>query len=197
MTVRKGPRLTYKSNKNTYYIELNNTYSLLADFLVNPSQGDQPTSTDSNFKRKEVVRRQEKMNKQIDKNIIKAENNDKTIINAAIKLAYNERIARNKTTIHQRSHVGQAYRTSTHKHNNSSIRDGKHVQFRIKPSIATYQQQDNKPMVTYDPGADGHCLSKKDRTKLGLSILRISDKKVVVANGGACNGRYVTSLLFL
>ena len=97
MTVRKGPRLTYKSNKNTYYIELNNTYSLLADFLVNPSQGDQPTSTDSNFKRKEVVRRQEKMNKQIDKNIIKAEDNDKTILNAAIELADDEHSSRNKT----------------------------------------------------------------------------------------------------
>ena len=37
---------------------------------------------------------------------------------------------------------------------------------------------------------------KKDRTKLGLPILRISDKKVRVANGDACNGKYVTSLPF-
>ena len=52
-------------------------------------------------------------------------------------------------------------------------------------------------MVTYDSGADRHYLSEKDRTKLGLPILRISDKKVGVANGGACNGKYVTSLPFL
>ena len=52
-------------------------------------------------------------------------------------------------------------------------------------------------MVTYDSGADGHYLRKKDRTKLGLPILRISDKKVGVDNGGACNGKYVTSLPFL
>ena len=38
---------------------------------------------------------------------------------------------------------------------------------------------------------------EKDRTKLGLPILRISDKKVRVANGGACNGKYVSSLPFL
>ena len=49
-------------------------------------------------------------------------------------------------------------------------------------------------MVTYNSGADGYYLSKKDRKKLGLPILRISDKKVGVANGGACNGKYVTTL---
>ena len=62
-------------------------------------------------------------------------------------------------------------------------------------SISTYKQHDNKPMVTYDSGADGHYLSKQDRTKLGLPILRIPDKKVGVSNGGTCNGKYVTSLL--
>ena len=49
-------------------------------------------------------------------------------------------------------------------------------------------------MVTYNSGADGYYLSKKDRKKLGLPILRISDKKVGAANGGACNGKYVTKL---
>ena len=67
MTVRKGPRLTYKSNKNPYYIELSNNYSLLAEFSANPSQKYQPTRIDSNLKRKAVVRCQEKTNKQIDK----------------------------------------------------------------------------------------------------------------------------------
>ena len=49
-------------------------------------------------------------------------------------------------------------------------------------------------MVTYDAGADRHYLSEKDRTKLGLPILRILDKKLGVANGNSCNGKYVTSL---
>ena len=52
-------------------------------------------------------------------------------------------------------------------------------------------------MITYDSGADRHYLSKQDRTKLDLLILRISDKKVGVSNGGACNGKYVTALPFL
>ena len=51
-------------------------------------------------------------------------------------------------------------------------------------------------MSTYNLGADGHYLRKKDRIKLGLLIFRISDKRVGVANGGACNGKYVTTLVF-
>ena len=52
-------------------------------------------------------------------------------------------------------------------------------------------------MLTYNTGKDGHNLSKKDRKQLGLPILRVSAKKVGVANGGACNGNYVTTLPFL
>ena len=180
MTVRKGPRLTHKYNKNPYYIELSNTYSLLAEFSANPSQRYQPTNTDSNFKHKADVRCQEELNNQIDKNIIKTRDNDAAIINAAIELADDERSTMNKPTIHQRDQVGKAYITANHKRNNSFTRDGKHVQCMSKPSMATYQQHDNTPMLTYDSGIYGHYLSKKDRTKLGLPILRISDKKVGV-----------------
>ena len=196
MTVCKGPILTYKSNKNPYYIELSNTNSLLAEFSTNLSITDQHISTDRKFKRKAGMRRQEKMNKQIDTNIIKAEYNDAAIINAAIKLADGERSARNKTTLHQRDQVGKANSTTTHKHNKSSTREGKHVQFKIKPSIATYKQHSNTPMIIYTSGADSHYLSKQDRAKLVLLILKISDKKVGVSNGGAFNSKYVTSLPF-
>ena len=51
-------------------------------------------------------------------------------------------------------------------------------------------------MVTYDSVADGHYLSEKDRTTLGLPILIISDNKVGVSNDSACNGKYVSSLPF-
>ena len=127
VTVRKGPRLTYKSNKNPYYIELSNTYSLLAEFSSDPSKIYQPIITDRNFKRKADVRRQQKMNIQIDKNIIKAKDNGASIINAAIKLAYDEHSVMNKTTIHQRYQIGKANSTTNHKYNNSSTCDGKHV----------------------------------------------------------------------
>ena len=50
--------------------------------------------------------------------------------------------------------------------------------------------------MTYDSGADGHYLSEKDRKKLGLTILRISDKKLGLANGDVFNGNYVTTLPF-
>ena len=77
------------------------------------------------------------MNNQIDKNTIKTKDNDTAIINAAIKLADDERSTMNKTTIHQRSQVGKAYSTATHKRNNSFTREGKHVKLKRKPSIAT------------------------------------------------------------
>ena len=83
------------------------------------------------------------MNKQIDKNIIKAKDNEAAIINAVIELANIEGSTMNKTTIHHRDQVGKAYITATHKRNNSSTREDKHVQFKIKPSIATYQQNNN------------------------------------------------------
>ena len=52
-----------------------------------------------------------------------------------------------------------------------------------------YQQHNKTTVLMYDSGADGHYISEKYRKKLGLPILRISDKKVGVANGGACNGK--------
>ena len=102
----------------------------------------------------------------------------------------------NKQTIHHRSPVQKVFSTTTSQRNNSITRNGKQVELKTKPSIATYQKHDNTPMVAYDSGADGHYLSKKDRTKLGLLILIIPDNKVGVANGGTCNGNYVTSLPF-
>ena len=131
------------------------------------------------------------MNNQINKCIIKTRDNDAAIINTVIEQAYDKCNLMNKIRILQRSQVGKEFIISTHKCNNSVICDGKHVQFKSKPSIATYQQPVNTPMITYDSGADRHYLSEKDRTKLGLPILRISDKKVGVDNGGACNDKYI------
>ena len=48
------------------------------------------------------------MNIQIDKNIIKAKDNEAKIINAVIELANIEGSTMNKTTIHQRDQVGKA-----------------------------------------------------------------------------------------
>ena len=51
-------------------------------------------------------------------------------------------------------------------------------------------------MLMYDYGADGHYLRKKYREKLGLPILRVSAKKLGIANGNACNSKCVTKLPF-
>ena len=73
-------------------------------------------------------------------------------------------------------------------------RDGKHVHFRDRPTIATYHKHDETTILMYDSGADGHYLSEKDKKTLGLPILCVSAKKLGVANGGACNGKYVTKI---
>ena len=49
-------------------------------------------------------------------------------------------------------------------------------------------------MLMYDSSVYGHYLRKNDRKQLGLPIFPISAKKVGVANGGACNGKYVTKM---
>ena len=90
------------------------------------------------------------MNNQRDKNIIRVQDIDAAIINAAIELSDDERSVMNKTTIHQRSQVGKSYSTATHKNNNIFTGEGKHIQFKSHSSIALYQQQDNTPMGTYD-----------------------------------------------
>jgi len=51
-------------------------------------------------------------------------------------------------------------------------------------------------MITYDSGADGHYISKKDREAARLPILRPSTKRVMVANGEKSNSQHVTSLPF-
>ena len=78
---------------------------------------------------------------------------------------------RSEATIHHRTKMGNAFSTSTHCRTNIITRDGKHVQFRNSPTIATYHHHDEATMLMYDSGADGHHLSKKDRKQLGLPIL--------------------------
>ena len=113
------------------------------------------------------------MTNQINKHISKAKDNDAEIVNAAIKLAEDERNVINKTTIHQRAQADTAFGTGDSQHSNIITCDGKHVQFKAKPSIATYQQHNNTPMVTYHSCVDGYYLSKKYITKLGLPVFRI------------------------
>ena len=91
--------------------------------------------------------RKDKMNNQINKYIIKARDNDTAIINTVIKLADYERNVMNKPTILQRDQVYKAFSKATSQSKNSITCDGKHVKFKSKPYIATYQQHNNIPIL--------------------------------------------------
>ena len=85
MKVRKGNRLRNKSD--SYYIELSNTYSLLAEFSANPSQADKPTSTDIQLRIISAKRRHKNKKYKLDKYMYANNNNDEELIDAAITLA--------------------------------------------------------------------------------------------------------------
>ena len=70
------------------------------------------------------------------------------------------------------------------------------MRFEHKTKTVKFNSSDEAVMVTYDSGLDGNYVSKADRTKLGLPILRISTKRVTVANSGASKVKYVTRLPF-
>lgn len=54
----------------------------------------------------------------------------------------------------------------------------------------------NEVHITYDSGADGHYISEKDQQTAQLPILRLSTKKVQVANGETSTAINVTTLPF-
>jgi hypothetical protein len=75
------------------------------------------------------------------------------------------------------------------------INKNKHVSFAKHYSVHQYINNEQPIMVPYDSGADEY-ISKKDRRKAGLPILRPSTRKVGVANGGTSKAKYVTQLPF-
>ena len=85
MKLRKENILRNKSDP--YYIELSNTYSLLVEFLANPSQTDTPTTTDSQFRIRAVNQLQKKKNDKLNKYMYANTNNEDKLIDAAITLA--------------------------------------------------------------------------------------------------------------
>jgi hypothetical protein len=76
------------------------------------------------------------------------------------------------------------------------INKNKHVSFATHNEVHQYTNNEQHIMVTYDSGANGHYISKKDRHKAGLPILRQSTQKVGVTNGGTSKAKYVTQLPF-
>jgi hypothetical protein len=76
------------------------------------------------------------------------------------------------------------------------ISNNKHVRFAKHNKVHLISNIETPIMVTYDSGADGHFISKKDRRKAGLPIIQKSTRQVGVANGGVSQAKFVTQLPF-
>jgi hypothetical protein len=73
----------------------------------------------------------------------------------------------------------------------------KHVSFATQNKVHLFNATSTPSiMLTYDSGANKHYISKHDRHKAGLPILRPSTRRVGVANGGTSSTEYITQLPF-
>jgi hypothetical protein len=216
--VDKGSKLQRKPDQ--YYIELSNAYSSLAEFLANPNPDDAPTSAASLFKLKSMKQRHQRIQCKIKKKLKDATDTDDAIIEQYINLAEDKRTEMAKSdksnacrvaidTAHltptkpkpsllqQSKNLGRMLSAATRRLVRKIANSNQHrVTFAGQAMVAEYNTENTTVMVTYDSGADSHYISERDRKKVGLPILRISAKKVSVANGGTCKGQYVTALPF-
>jgi hypothetical protein len=76
------------------------------------------------------------------------------------------------------------------------ISNNKHIGFAKNKKVHLFDKAETPIMITYDSGVNGHYISKKDRHKAGLPIIRKSTRWVGVANGGVNQAKYVTQLPF-
>ena len=72
----------------------------------------------------------------------------------------------------------------------------KTVRFATTRQVLIFQDKLFAASITYDSGADGHYLSKRDPKNVGLPIIRPSTKRVGVANGGTSTAGHVSRLPF-
>ena len=98
--------------------------------------------------------------------------------------------------IQQGKKIGYVLATTVWKLVHKFTNNNQQVRFRHKPTMARLHKMEEPIMITYDSGADNHYMSKAERIKLELPILRPSHKHVAVANGGTSEGKYVTQLTF-
>jgi hypothetical protein len=63
------------------------------------------------------------------------------------------------------------------------ISNNTHIRFAKNNKVHLFDKAETSIMITYDSGADGHYISKKDRRKAGLPIIRKSTRQVGMANG--------------
>jgi hypothetical protein len=102
-----------------------------------------------------------------------AKANDSNKKRMAINTAH---IKRGKTSIgfSQRGRNAAYSFSSAFNRTIKKINKNKHVSFATHNKVHHYINNEQPIMVTYDSGADGHYISKKDRSKAGLPILKTS-----------------------
>ena len=122
-------------------------------------------------------------------------NNARRITTNASHTANNQ-IKSKPALIQQGKNVGYALATTLRRLACKFTRDNQKVRFAHKPTVARFHKKEEPTIITYDSGADNHYMSEADRIGLGLLILRPSQKRVAVANGGTSSGKYVTRLPF-
>jgi hypothetical protein len=76
------------------------------------------------------------------------------------------------------------------------ISNNKHVRFAKNSKVHLFDNAEIPIMITYNSGANGHYISKKDCRKAGLPIIRKSTKRVGMANGGVSQAKFVTQRPF-
>jgi hypothetical protein len=76
------------------------------------------------------------------------------------------------------------------------ISNNKHNRFAKNNKVYLFDNAETPIMITYDSGAKGHYISKKDRHNVGLPIIQKSTRWVGVANGGVSQAKFVTQLPF-
>jgi len=76
----------------------------------------------------------------------------------------------------QRGHNATYSLGSAFNHTIKKINKNKHVSFTTHNSLHQYINKEQPIMLPYDSGANGHYMSKKDRCKAGLPILRTSTR---------------------
>ena len=209
--VDKGSKVKCKPDQ--YYIELSNAYSSLAEFSADPSPDNTPTSAASLFKLKSMKSRHQRIQRNIKKKLKDATDTDDAIIEQYIDMAEDKRtdMAKSNKSNARRVAIDTAHSKPT-KPNPSLLQQSKNlsqmfsaatrrlvrkltnsnqnrVTFAGQAMVAEYNPEDTTVMITYDSGADGHYISEDDRKTIGLPILRISAKKVGVANGSTCKGQ--------
>ncbi len=106
-------------------------------------------------------------------------------------------ILRQQATLMQKSrNAASSLHTAISRALHQLIPNQKRVHFSNTRSVRIFHSDEKPTLITYDSGADGHYLSKKDRISAGLPILCISSNQVGVANGGSSHAKHITKLPF-